>query len=307
MLTAVSVSQTRASRFRIGGRMRQILVLSNPKAGRGKSMQTAERLARAIAAVGWTVGRSIGQADELPEAAVVIGGDGSLRYAANALLTRFGQVPPLLVIPAGTANLMAQHLQLQWDMPRLERQVIAALRAGKTRLLDVAKANGELFTLIAGVGFDAAVVAALDRVRVGPISKWSYVMPSLQALWSHRFVPIEVFADNQRIFGPRAGLCFVGNVKEYGTGIPVLPAAKPDDGLLDVGVLPCESHGDLVKLALHVAAGEQFTMESARYAKARSVTVFSEEPVPVQLDGDSAGMTPLHIELLPARVPFIVR
>lgn len=287
--------------------MADVLVLANPKAGRGKASQIATRLTQAIEAAGWDVGRDVTAGRALPEAAVVIGGDGTLRHAANRLLAAFGEVPPLLVIPGGTANLMAAHLKLTWDADQLDRQVIAAIRAGRVRSLDAARANGELFMLIAGIGFDAAVVAALDRVRSGPISKWSYVMPALQTLWENKFLPLQVSVDGVDIFGPQPGMVFVGNVKEYGTGIPVLPDARPDDGKLDIGVLPCESHEDLLKLALHVAAGEQFTLEGAKYLRGQQVSIRARRPVPVQLDGDSAGTTPLDIEMLPIRVPFLVR
>ena len=84
---------------------------------------------------------------------IVLGGDGTLRYAAAQLLEAFGEIPALLVIPGGTANLMAQHLKLNWDADRLPEQVLDAVRKRKIQLLDAARANEELFLLIAGIGF----------------------------------------------------------------------------------------------------------------------------------------------------------
>lgn len=287
--------------------MADVLVLANPKAGRGKAATIANHLVASLKSAGYDAHRDIDPARGLPHAAVTIGGDGTLRHAANQLLSAFGEVPPLVVVPFGTANLMAEHLGLQWDMDRIDRQVTAAVRAYRYRLLDCARANGELFMLIAGIGFDAAVVAALDRVRSGPISRWSYVMPALRTIWESEFLPLSVSIDGHHAFGPSPGMVFVGNVREYGTGIPVLPDARPDDGLLDVCVLPCASHDDLLRLALHVAAGEHHFTTGAVYRKARKISVRARKPVPVQLDGDAAGTTPLDIELLPIKVPFIVR
>lgn len=287
--------------------MQEILILSNPKAGRGKSLQTATQLTATLRAAGFAVGREIDPRNELPHAAIVIGGDGTLRYAASQMLEAFGEIPPLVVIPGGTANLMAQHLKLDWDPPQLPQQVLAAIKAHKIQLLDAARANEELFLLIAGIGFDAAVVAALDRVRTGPITMWSYVMPALQTIWESHFLPLSVEVDGVPVFGPAPGMVFVGNVKEYGTGFPVLPEARSDDGVLDVCILPCASHEDLLRLALHVAAGEHPALEGAKYMKAKRVSITAKKKVPVQLDGDSAGMTPVDIKLLPIRVPFIVR
>ncbi|CAN5602722.1 diacylglycerol kinase family protein [soil metagenome] len=287
--------------------MAEVLILSNPKAGRGKSSQTASQLAAVFRAAGYLVRREIDAQNNLPDAAIVIGGDGTLRYAAAQCLAAFGDFPPFVVIPGGTANLMAQHLKLNWDERQLPQQVLAAVQARKIQLLDAAKANDELFLLIAGIGFDAAIVAALDRVRTGPITMWSYVMPALQTIWESSFLPLSVEVDGVPVFGPAPGMVFVGNVKEYGTGFPVLPLARSDDGVLDVCILPCSSHEDLLRLALHVAAGEHPTLEGAKYMKARRVSITAKRKVPVQLDGDSAGMTPVDIKLLPIRVPFIVR
>jgi YegS/Rv2252/BmrU family lipid kinase len=287
--------------------MSDVLVLANPKAGRGKAATIANHLVASLKAAGYDARREIDPDRDLPHAAITIGGDGTLRHAANKLLEAFRQIPPLVVVPFGTANLMAQHLGLKWSMDDLDRQVVAAIKAHRIRLLDCARANGELFMLIAGIGFDAEVVAALDRVRSGPISRWSYIMPALKTIWETEFSPLSVTIDGEHAFGPRPAMVFVGNVKEYGTGIPVLPDATPDDGLLDVCVLPCASHDDLLRLALHVAAGEHHDTEGAIYRKARKITVRAKKPVPVQLDGDAAGTTPLDIELLPIRVPFIVR
>ena len=287
--------------------MADVLVLSNPKAGRGKAGQTAARLAAALRAAGYETAREIDGSRPLPEAAVIIGGDGTLRYYAARLMEAFSEVPPIVVIPGGTANLMDRHLNLQWDPKLLPEQVLATVRAKQIQWLDAAKANNELFLLIAGCGFDAAIVAALDRVRTGPITMWSYVMPALKTLWESAFLPLSVTVDEQHVFGPAAGMVFIGNVKEYGTGFPVLPDARSDDGVLDVCILPCKSHEDLLRLALHTVAGDHPSLEGAKYLKCKRVSVRAETPVPVQLDGDSAGMTPLDIELLPIKVPFLVR
>ena len=287
--------------------MAEILILSNPKAGRGKSILTGNRLSATFRAAGYVVHRDIDPSRELPEAAIVIGGDGTLRYYAARLLEAYKQVPPLVVIPGGTANLMDRHLQLKWDPKRIDREVLLAVKARKIQHLDAAMANNELFMLIAGIGFDAAIVAALDRVRTGPITMWSYVMPALQTIWESSLLPLSVEVDGVKIFGPAPGMVFVGNVKEYGTGFPVLPDARSDDGVLDVCILPCTSHEDLLRLALHTVTGDHHSVEGAKYTKAKRVSVRAKKPVPVQLDGDSAGMTPIDIELLPITVPFIVR
>ena len=77
--------------------------------------------------------------------------------------------------------------------------------------------------------------------------------------------------------------------REYGTGFPILTHAKSDDGLLDVCVLPCKSHADVVRLAMLAATGDHLHEEGVIYVQGRSVRIESPQPVPVQIDGDAAG------------------
>jgi diacylglycerol kinase family enzyme len=197
---------------------------------------------------------------------------------------------------------MRQHLHLDWDAAEIDR----AIDQRRVVHLDAARANGQLFLLIAGVGIDGAIVHALDRIRSGPINKLSYFLPAALALKDYTFPAMSVELDGKQIFAHAPALTFVGNVPEYGTGFPILPDAQSDDGLLDVCVLPCKSPQKLIEIALRAVAGEHTQMRGVVCGKGKHVRVQTEAPVPVQLDGDPGGHTPLEIELLPHRLPFIV-
>ena len=196
---------------------------------------------------------------------------------------------------------MRQHLNLDWDAANIDRLI------DNHRIvhLDAARANGELFLLMAGVGIDAAIVHALDRVRSGPISKLSYLLPTALALKDYTFPSMSVELDGKQIFANAPALTFVGNVSEYGTGFPILPDAQSDDGLLDVCVLPCKipRSSSSWRFARSPTNTNRCPVSSLR---GKRVTVHTDDPVPVQLDGDPGGHTPLTIELLPHRLPFIV-
>lgn len=298
----------------------EVLIFGNPIAGRGAGRRIAGRLAARLASEGYAVRTMLQRPDTLDpddvtrpaaRAAIAIGGDGTLRAVADRLahesLARGCPMPPVLIVPLGTANLMGRHLGIRWDDATLEADVSRALRARRVVELDAARANGTLFLLMAGVGFDAHVVHELARIRTGPIRMTSYLLPAALAVKAYNYPPLRVWVDGREVFGPAAGFAFVGNIAEYGTGFPILPHARSDDGLLDVCVMPCRSPADLVQLFLRAAAGEHLAMEGVVYLKGRQVRVESPDPVAVQLDGDSAGHTPVDIDLLPARVPFIVR
>jgi diacylglycerol kinase (ATP) len=291
----------------------QIMVFANPIAGRGVGAKIAAELKRQFSREGLRVRTFLDKPSDWRDedlcsparAAIVIGGDGTLRGVAERLL-KAGSVPPLLPVPLGTANLMGRHLGIRWNLPTVARQVSRAVGAGKIRQLDAGRANDQLFLLRAGIGFDAQVVYHLDRLRRGPIQVWDYALPAALSLLSPPVWPLRVSLDGQEIFPEQSGLAFVGNLSEYGTGFPVLPYAKADDGLLDVCVLPCKSHVDLVRLFLLAAAGEHVQSEGVVYQRGKHVQIDSPGQVMVQVDGDPAGHTPVRIDLLPTQLPFIV-
>ncbi|HEV2294348.1 MAG TPA: diacylglycerol kinase family protein [Tepidisphaeraceae bacterium] len=298
--------------------MQDVLIFANPVAGRGRGRVLAERVAGRLAAEGFRATLFLERADQVkPEqlgspavAAVVIGGDGTVRAVARQLYhheKRQGvDGPPLLIVPMGTANLLGRHLGLSWDERNLPARVAAAVRDHHVVHLDTACANDELFLLMAGIGIDAGVVHELDRIRQGPIQLASYVLPAALALRAYQYPALTVRVDDKPIARDLPAIAFVGNVKEYGTGFPLLSHARPDDGLLDVCVLPCRTPQDAVRHFLYAAAGEHLLGEGVVYTKGKRIRVVSSEPVPVQIDGEAAGHTPVDIRLMPIRVPFIV-
>jgi YegS/Rv2252/BmrU family lipid kinase len=291
----------------------EIWVFANPIAGRGVGAKIANELERLFASQGLGVHKFLEKPCDLRDndlreparAAIVIGGDGTLRGVAERLL-QAGSVPPLLPVPLGTANLMGRHLGIRWDRETVIQQVSQAVSAGKTRYLDAGRANNQLFLLMAGVGFDAQIVYHLDRMRSGPIQVWDYILPTALSLITPPVWPLRVSLDGREIFPQQSGMVFVGNLSEYATGFPVLPYARADDGLLDVCVLPCKSHVDLVRLFLLAAAGEHVQSEGVVYQRGKHVEIDSPGQIMVQVDGDPAGYTPVRIDLLPTQLPFIV-
>lgn len=297
---------------------RNILIFANPIAGRGRGRGIASQIYDLLVRHGYNVGLFFDPADQLelahfsPDksvlAAIVIGGDGTLRAVAARAVQAYApdEPPPLLIIPLGTANLMGRHLGIRWDEENFEARFLETIRQCPIVRLDTAGLNGELFLLMAGIGLDAQIVHELDRLRGGPIGFLSYAMPALLAMGTYQYPPLTITVDGRLVIESTPAVAFVGNIPEYGTGFPLLPHARPDDSLLDVCVLPCRSRAQVLHLFLQAAAGEHLQAEGVIYLKARTITVDSPAKVPVQMDGEPAGHTPVSINLLPMRLRFIV-
>lgn len=302
-----------------------VYIVANPNSGRGRGVTVGQRIHLCLTQAGYDARILSGAISPLTTAApwpasaalprvpegeidavIIIGGDGTLRSIATRFYLQTGRIPPILLVPFGTANLMGQHLGIHWHEADVDRDVAAALAARRLRHVDVAMANNELMLLVAGVGIDGKVIHELNRVRSGPITLASYLMPAATALGFYNYPPLTVFADGRRIFAPRPAMAFVANVKEYGTGFPLLPQARSDDGRLDVCVVPCSSRAELLAALLHAAADELTQCEGVVSVRARQVRIESTAAVPLQVDGEAAGTTPVEIRLLPIRLPLIL-
>lgn len=298
-----------------------VYIFANPIAGRGRGRAIAGQLARALHAEGLrptvvlekpeTIDRTL--LGRNVRAAIAIGGDGTIRGVARHLwdhcVTQNPVEPPntpLLIVPMGTANLLGKHLGIRWSPKTIAQQVTAAVKQMRLIHLDAACLNEQLFLLMAGVGIDAHIVHELDRMRRGPITLASYVLPAASAMGFYSFPPLTVTIDGKIVCRDLPAMAFVGNIAEYGTGFPVLPHARPDDSLLDVCVMPCRTRLDVARLFLLAASGEHATAEGVIYRKGKQVKIESSTPAPVQVDGEAAGHTPIDIRLLHMRVPFIV-
>jgi diacylglycerol kinase (ATP) len=308
--------------------MAPTLIFANPISGRGRAATLAHSLEKRLQSAGKSVRVFLQSPEKLPDDAlassssvIVIGGDGTLRGVVGRLLqTRTAPpqapphapphsllpFPPVLLVPMGTANLMAQHLGFRWPARHPEERILAALEARRLVHIDAATANGEPFLLMAGVGLDARIVHELHRQRTGPITRASYIRPLIQAFGRYAYPPLRVSVGGRVVFDTAPGVAFVANVAEYGTGFAILPQARADDGLLDVCVLPCRSTSDAMGHLLAAAAGEHLHGAGVVVTRGRKIVIDSPHPVPVQLDGEAAGHTPLEIGLLKGRIPFIV-
>jgi diacylglycerol kinase (ATP) len=290
-----------------------VAIIANPQAGQGKGRTTAEAIQGNLRAAGIAATTIFdAPANANPEilafadALIAIGGDGTLRAAASRCLELRRDVPPLLLVPMGTANLMGQYLGIHRQPGELASRIVETLQTGRVVMLDAARANGKLFLVMAGIGIDAQIIHEMDKIRQGPIKYASYVVPSLLALARYRYVPMEVTVDGEQIFPSAPAMAFIANISQYGSGFPVAPDARPDDGLLDVCIIPIDSLVEGVRQFLQAAAGEHVFDEGVVYARGKQFEVRSATPLPLQIDGDSAGYTPARFDLLPIRVPFIV-
>ncbi len=279
-----------------------VTAIINPVAGACKGHGLGEMLRR-VAAQGHAVqvmrtsgpGQATGLARRAAEAGgyvIAAGGDGTVREVAAGLL----DTPcPLLIWPGGTENLAAKSLGFRRELDTIP----AALRSGRVATLDVAFGNGHPFLVVAGVGFDAEVVRRLVGCRTGHITHLSYCAPIWRTFWEYKSPPVRVLHEGHTWWEGR-GMVFIGNMARYSLGLPVVRDARPDDGLLDLLVMPWSNKLELLAHSLRTVIGRHIEHGGAKYMRVTSVRIESDASVPVEFDGDCAGTLPLDVEVRPA-------
>jgi YegS/Rv2252/BmrU family lipid kinase len=232
------------------------------------------------------------------DAIVTVGGDGTL----NEVLTGLRRDIPVGLVPIGTANVVSRDLRIPRDPKRSARLILE----GTPRPIDVGRIEDRRFVAMVGAGFDGAIVKGLSEARRGPITKLSYVRPTLKALRGFRPAPIRMTVDGQPVGEVLHGV-FVTNARNYGGFFAVTPNASIDDGRLDWAAQTSAGRLALVRFAMAALLRRELPSPAARYGSGRT---FLLEPagaaqVPVQVDGDFFGYLPVRIGIMPGAARII--
>jgi len=286
-----------------------ILVIGNPIAGTGQTDRRIKLFVRALEQHGHDVqvlmSKRSGEALELAGAIdgdinrlVVAGGDGTVNEVINGLIdpSRI----PILHLPTGTANQLARSLDLPFDPYKLAD----ILEHGSIRRIDMGLVENHRFLLLVSSGFDARVAREVKKSRNDTLGYAGYLVPILRACASHRAHQLRVIIDNeQTISGCNV---MVLKVREYGGFFVFAQEARLDSGYFEVCVF---QQGSIPWMSLYAFAGlvgKAAELPGVIRVKARMVRIESEDPIPVEIDGDHFGMTPVDIQIQPSVVPVIV-
>ena len=289
----------------------QIVLLSvNPRAGARSGAERVAELESALADMGMVTERhtdiqTIAERaqtyfdDGRLHTVVAAGGDGTV----SLVLSNSPLGVPLAILPLGTENLLAKYYQLIIPPDRLAEYICA----GRTVSVDVGRANGRLFLLMVGIGFDAQVVLEVDRRRTGHIYKWSYFKPILAAMRTYQYPAMRIRIDEESFSDP---VCwaFVANVPRYAGGLSIVPQAIATDGLLDLCTLRRGRFWPGIKYLAAVAVRRHARLRDCQMKRAKRLRIepVDETTVPFQLDGDPGGNLPVDIEVLPGRLRLVV-
>jgi YegS/Rv2252/BmrU family lipid kinase len=290
-----------------------VAVVFNPATGGGGGDDDRERDTRqALEAAGVDVlwlettkedpgrGQTAKAVAEGVDLVVAQGGDGTVMACVTGLA---GTATPLAVLPGGTGNLLATNFDIPSD---LEGAVEVALEGERVRL-DVATLDDDRFVVMGGIGFDAAMLRDADPKLKEHLGAVAYVLSGFRHL-RRRATRFRLRLDDRPPLERIGQGVLIGNLGRLQGGLPVMPDARPDDGLLDVAVLQTRTVLDWLALAARLLLRRRRKDPQLELFTARRVEIDCDRPQPVERDGDPLDTPRDHlvIEVVPGALTLCV-
>jgi YegS/Rv2252/BmrU family lipid kinase len=297
---------------------KRVLVVFNPKAGRrrlGKLRRTIAAMRLTGAEVELLATEARGDAERLAREAsggvngfaaldllAIAGGDGTINEAVNGLMSArgvgAGSSLPLCIVPLGTANVLAREIGQRFSPEVAAR---TALR-GERRQVYLGQANGRCFTIMAGAGFDAHVVANVSTVLKQRIGKLAYVWEALRQLFLFPYGRYRVTVDGKAY---DAASVVVAKGRLYAGPYVAAPEARLDSPEFQVCLFQRGGRWNAIRYALALTLGLLPRLKDYLIVSGREVRIEGPVGDPVQGDGDIIAHLPVEIRLAPVSLSLM--
>lgn len=234
---------------------------------------------------------------------IASGGDGTVSEVAEALV---GTDISLGVIARGTANAFANALHI----PDTIEEACQTILDRNQRRIDVAKCNGKLMILLAGIGFEAETVDKTSREMKDQLGMLAYFISGLNELQNLENFEAELETDD-KIIHVEAAAITVANIAPASSILAQGPAGIViDDGLLDVTIVSPKNQLSAIAASYHLfqsaANDEKAQRDDIGYLRTRRITIKTNPNQKIAIDGEMEGETPIEIECLPKKLTVLV-
>ncbi len=297
-----------------------MLLVVNPTAGR-RRRGLVDAVVRRVRDEGWTVDTvetaAAGDARHLAETCdaaryaviAVAGGDGTINEVVNGLALRGAIGPAVGIVPLGTANVLAHELGLDFSAAGIARTMVSgrALPVRPGRAVN-GSAQPRCFSLMAGAGFDAKVVAGVSAALKRRWGRAAYVWRSL--IETRRYRPVRYAVDIDGVRHEAASV-IVTRSRHYAGPFVVAPAAELAEPLLHVCLFERWGRAQTLRFGLALLLGRLPQTGGYRVVAGHEVriAVLSDAGEigrqPVQIDGDDALTLPVSIGLAAGSVRLL--
>jgi len=277
-------------------------LIVNPVAGRGRGAKVAEQVHRILSARGVAHELCYSATPEEPTSltqaavhercpcVVAIGGDGLVHQVANVLV---GADTTLGIIPAGTGNDFARGLRLPIDI----ESAVQVIVDGVDQQVDVGQANERYFFSIAVLGLAAEVNRRANRFKRFRVNAL-YTAVTVASVFLDHPIKFTIQYDGQTRHC-YSWLIAIGNTWSSARGMALVPAARPDDGMLDACIVNGMGKIELLYTFPRVFAGRHIYSTGIDTLRGREITISAESPCALFADGEYVGPLPMTLRAVP--------
>jgi YegS/Rv2252/BmrU family lipid kinase len=232
---------------------------------------------------------------------VAVGGDGTVNEVVNGIVDSEGQAE-LAVIPRGTGV----DLVRSFEIPTKLDEALGIVLAGRSRPIDLGRAtyrswSGETetrcFANVASAGMSGAIAKRVNESK-SRFAKASYFFATFSVFARWQTTEVRVAVDGETRTGRMRDIV-VANCRYFGAGMKICPDAEPDDGLFDALLIGDVTKTDLVITLPKIYRGTHLPHPKAELLRGAAVSVDAPVPLPIQLDGEQPGTTPVRFEVAP--------
>jgi len=293
-----------------------VAVLANPTAGRGRHAGALSLVAGRLASAGFAVRELAASTREEaltaakdavadgPEALVVVGGDGTVHLGLQAVAATG---VPFGIVPCGTGNDFSAQVGVPQDPAAATDALIAAIRGGTTKSLDLAECQGVAgervwFGAVLAAGFDAIVNERANHIRFprGP-QRYNVAIAIELLKLAPRHYKMTLDGVTHEF---DSVLVAVGNTASYGGGYLIAPAADPADGMLDIVIGKPMGRLTFAKIRPSVYEGTHVQSPLVETHRAKTVEIVSEG-ITAYADGERICPLPITITCVPGALRLL--
>lgn len=296
-----------------GNSGRSPLLILNPISASGRSphlRHLLERVAREGRAE-LVLTKAPGDAEALAREAalagrdvIAVGGDGTVHEIVNGILSAGSEASAapvaLGIVPAGNGNDYAYHTL---GLPRDAEAALTLALDGAAVAMDAGIVNGRYFVNSLGVGIDANIAAAAERLKHVPLLRGQalYYAASLSELIFHydRCPQLTLVADGEPPSSRTYALAAVSLGPTYGGGFKINPGADPRDGLFDLCTIVKPSQMRALRLLPLVEKGQHVEQPEVARRRVRSIEMEAKVPIYAHLDGEVISAARFEVRILP--------
>ncbi|WP_217560753.1 diacylglycerol kinase family protein [Paenibacillus sp. GbtcB18] len=232
---------------------------------------------------------------------LVLGGDGTVHECVNGLAP-LADPPVVGILPGGTCNDFSRALYIPQELERAAE----TLMQGRTRPVDIGRANDRYFSNFFGIGLITDASVNINPQLKGTIGKLSYFISTLQTAASADPFRFTLKHDSGRADG-EAVMLFVANGRFLGTRPLPLAADALYDGVLDVAIIR-EAGLPLLKELFKIKNFGEWDSEksSFEFIRTTSLKLTTDQPMQADMDGEIYVHTPASISVLGKKLTFLV-